>query len=447
MKKVLILFYVLLCIGCSSKEKNVGESKIVETSYSKDKYAIISLKKNGLRLGQGINKRFIIINDKENKELLLDEKYESITFYGNYFLVKQGSKFGLIDSELKEILPCEYDNITLISNNIFEVSKNNKKALIKDGEFLTDLEYDRFGELSNEVVLTLKDGEIGAINTITGEKIIEANYNYLSNFINGYAIAQSKIQKLSYIDKLGTIYFYGEYDQLFPVIEDKGIVVKNQKYGIVDLKKSIELIECQYDYLKHFQGNKYIAKKDDKIFLINDSNEKITENEYEYIGSLVGGLGVVRKSGKNGYINENGKEIIPIMYEEVGNFENNLAIVFDLKNQKYGVINKNNEYIIKPEWDYISGRSKDLFVVGNEEGNEFLYTSKGEKALNKSFKNLKIFNNNFIIGTLEDKISLIVYLEDKIKEYDLTNKEIVNIQENEIIIANTKEYISIRINK
>ncbi|EAI7263009.1 WG repeat-containing protein, partial [Campylobacter lari] len=65
---------------------------------------------------------------------------------------------------------------------------------------------------------------------------------------------------------------------------------------------------------------------------------------------------------KWGFIDKNGDFIIKPQYDEVRDFHNGLSVV--KFNDKYGFINKNGDFIIKPQFDYIGNFKKGLAIVG-----------------------------------------------------------------------------------
>ena len=55
-------------------------------------------------------------------------QFQSIDFYTGNYLVQQGNKKGLYDTNGKEILPCNFDRIELYKGN-YLVQQGNKKGL------------------------------------------------------------------------------------------------------------------------------------------------------------------------------------------------------------------------------------------------------------------------------------------------------------------------------
>lgn len=78
---------------------------------------------------------------------------------------------------------------------------------------------------------------------------------------------------------------------------------------------------------------------------------------------------------KWGYINEDGKFIIRPSYDSASNFqENGLAVVG--VGSLYGIIDHNKNYIVSPKYNFISEFSNNRAVVMDDKGFNIFYISK-----------------------------------------------------------------------
>jgi len=155
--------------------------------------------------------------------------------------------------------------------------------------------------------------EFGYISK-SGEIIIKAQYNYASDFKNGYAVVsytKSNETNFVIIDKKNKRYdilpLYvkennNEDNVHVGFFSDGLLAVKlaNQKWGFIDIKGNI-VIKPQYDCLDFedsafgvrkeisipyfYKGNAFV-KKSDKIFIINKQNEVLKEIDAAYLSKF-----------------------------------------------------------------------------------------------------------------------------------------------------------------
>lgn len=440
MKKIFLFGTLLLCFGCMQEKEH--KNNIMRYSYSETDYKSISLEENGIRLGKTNDEKYVLIDEENNTINKLNRDYEDIKFYKDDFLVKSNKKYGLIDKTQKELIPIKYDLIRKIDSDIYAVSNGEKQALVNLKRNLTDFDYDNLGDLSDGVILGLRDNQIIGIDE-KGKEILKVEYSYVSNFSEGYAIVLLDTGKQNYINKAGNKILNVEYDHLFPILDGKGIVIKDKKYGLIDIKSKEEIIKPQYDYLERIDNNRYIGRKGEKVILLDSNNKKIMETEFEYLENTSNNLLVGRVNGKYGYLDKNGKIIIPFIYEEIGDYINDTVIVCE--DGYYGIINKDNEYITKKKYFYISDRNKNLFVAGNEKGKEVLIDIKGREILKEEYDNLYILNDNFVIGNKGEKKELIIILKDGIQKLNFTSIDVENVDDNEVMYKRDGKYEVIKV--
>lgn len=141
----------------------------------------------------------------------------------NVLRVKKNGKYGLIDLLGKEILPVEYDEITVL-----------------DG--------------TENSILIKKADKIGLVND-TGSIIIECNYKE--------------------IKKLGDTYKDG-----YITIDEQG------KYGVISATKK-QILDNKYDEISQVALKEYYqVKEDGKVKLINSKGETVIENGFDQIKSV-----------------------------------------------------------------------------------------------------------------------------------------------------------------
>ena len=147
--------YLILGINGMKQFYNFETQQII-TDYDFERYVNLSkystIEKNGMRT----------LIDNETMKLLFPYKYEDISHNdkSNYFTVKLNNRYGIINSDGKEIVPIEYDNYLVIScGNKVAIKKNRQYGII-------DLENNVLFPLLNGYIIGYSDyfliKEIGA---------------------------------------------------------------------------------------------------------------------------------------------------------------------------------------------------------------------------------------------------------------------------------------------
>lgn len=235
------------------------------------------------------------INDKNEEILTGYDKIEALDNYDskqniwyedNVLKVSKSGKYGIIDFEGKEILPCEYDEITALNgvkSNILVKKAGNVGLVNEKGQTIVPVQYKNILTLKegykNEYIIVNENDQYGLINT-SGVVVIEPKYEMVKylNSSSMFAVKEAGVWKV--IDTGdGNIIIDGGYDDITQAKTDSIVVVKNGKYGVINSNKE-EKIEPQYEDLKYAFSIYYIAKKDGKYGIINTENEEIKPFEY-----------------------------------------------------------------------------------------------------------------------------------------------------------------------
>ncbi len=235
------------------------------------------------------------INDKNEEILKGYDKIETIDNYdskqniwyeNNILRVSKNGKYGLIDFEGKEVLICEYDEITAlksIESNII-VKKDGKVGLVNEkGQTIIPVQYKDIFTLKegykNEYIIVNENNQYGLIST-SGEILIEPKYEEVKYLKSStmFAVKEAGSWKLINTED-GSIIIDGEYEDILEVKNDGVVIVKDGKCGVINIKKE-EKILPQYEELKYAFSIYYIAKKDGKYGIINLENQEIIPFEY-----------------------------------------------------------------------------------------------------------------------------------------------------------------------
>ena len=210
---------------------------------------------------------------------------QNIWYEDDVLRVEKDGKYGLINFEGKEVLPCDYDEITAlkgVTNNLL-VKKDGKVGLVNEkGQTIVNTEYKDIKTLKegykNEYIIVNDNNQYGIIST-TGTVIIEPKYEdvkYLNNS-ETFAIKDAGVWKL--INKDNQILIDGGYDNIIEAKGENVVVEKGGKYGVVTTKNE-EKIPVEYEQIKYTFSIYYKAKTGGKYGIINLNNEQVKDFNY-----------------------------------------------------------------------------------------------------------------------------------------------------------------------
>ena len=266
-----------------------------EDIYNKEKY---------IRAGKmdlfGINPKTVYVdlygNEYSIKDNLESKQKNNLTEDNKYdiSIIVEDEKVGLVDKSGNQILPCIFEDITIINKNFFIVSI--------DGElFLWNDDNDNLGKIIIK--------ELGKSNQIKLNKVNDLNFDRIMSIDDDFIIFGNKIaiknnNKFIIFDERGRKINNSEYNE-FSIIsqenskEEVAAVTKNGKQLLLD--KNLHII-YKYDT---YEVNKY-------------NNELL----------------VVQNNGKQGVVKLDNKKIIDLQYNDI------------IINNNYILASNDNKYYI-----------------------------------------------------------------------------------------------------
>lgn len=200
----------------------------------------------------------------------------------------------------------------------------------------------------------------------SGENVFNKEYAYAEEFSEGYAQVISNNGDATYINKNGDIATNLNFISRSKFYDNYAIVrTRNEGYAIIDKNFNPTYLRG-YDNVYGTNGGYVVAAKQGKYGVIDIEGNTVIDFQYEYLSEYSDGLFIFRLDNRSGqgYIDINNNIVIPAKkFKSLNSFKNGLAIVSKLgEGQNYGVINKNAEYIIEPEYKEIRCLNNSIFV-------------------------------------------------------------------------------------
>lgn len=302
----------------------------------------------------------LVAVSKDNQKFFINKKGEKVSknydkvlsFKKGYAIVSLNNKYGLINKNMEEVIPLNYDSIDYPSNDLILVEENGiLKYINLDNQVVITLPKNikEASSFKNGLAKVVMEGyKVGFIDK-TGKMVINPIYNTASSFENDLASVSERSD--------GSTIIYRNGQELFP---------RTNNFEISECASKKGIFIANFGYLK--KG------------LIDRFGNFVTDKFYPYIYPESDGLIRVKDENHNyGFINSEGNEVIPTTYSKANDFKEGLAVVFNEEINKYGYINKNGEVVIPFIYDNAND-FKEGYAVVRLDGCEF-YIDKNNKVL------------------------------------------------------------------
>ena len=337
----------------------------------------------------------VFIGQKVKKEsILVSSRYEYI------------GKWGLIDKNGRETVPCKYNEMEDFSEGLASVKNSNEKwgFINRHGEEVVACKYDAVENLSNGLAKVFigktivektesggtrsyKEGKWGLINE-TGNEVLPCIYDYINSFCpNTTSIAG-----------LGGIGKNEDND----CISDLIMVGKDSKYGIANNNGKL-VLPCEYEYFNTDFYNYRLA--------INKKRVQNTPSRFGY---------------QYGYINTSGNIVIPLIYGSATDFSDGWAAVQDDNGIRYIDVNGNVVLRLSRDYDDAESFYDGLAKVAREVGDDYKYgyiNKSGKEVIPCKFDDAENFHNGLApVANNKDKLGFI----------DKTGRLVVNYKYDEV---------------
>ena len=373
------------------------------------------------------------------------DENENLWYEQNVLKVMQNGKYGLINLNGKQVLPCDYDNISVIEGieNSLIIEKDGQKGLANNsGSILIEPQYTEIknlGETYKEGYITVNsEGKYGIISA-TKQQILENKFDEIKQIYleNNYLVIEGGKEKL--INSSGETLIEDGFDDIKSSTTRGVIFVLDNLYG--EMSTSGEtLIEAKYQDLKQVKDDIYIAKQNDKygiidvnqqeklpfsytgityneetdLFLVEDENFQTSIIDKYYNVKLIGILVDINKD----YIRmriDNEYKYYNLNCEEIPSTEalKNSTLFLKKENDKYGYVDKNGNVIVDYIYDDATEQNEYGFVAVKQNGLWGSLNKDGQTIIEPKYNLDNYLNINFIgKWHLGEDLNMNYYCED-----------------------------------
>lgn len=298
-----------------------------------------------------------IVGDKYKMNLInrdgitTSNTYREIIYDFNYYKVRSGNRWGLIDDNGNDILETDYSKIiTLDHLNKFIVKKNGQYGLFDGKKFLLAVEYDKLYNIPNrsKLLVIAKDEKEGLVNEF-GKIIHPPEFDKIERFKCGVLKIVNNQKYGLYFPETNN-FILPEYEDIVETEDCKLFKAKiNNKWGVINNEGKFEM-ESKYDEIEHFNrfGIAFI-KENNQWSVVNKEGDIIAN--FDDIKSD-GYYKIIVKDSLYGLFEATGKLLIEPKFQSLK--ESRSGFVAELDG-KFGIITKNGDIIMNLQYDKIIG--------------------------------------------------------------------------------------------
>ncbi|MBR6432447.1 MAG: WG repeat-containing protein, partial [Muribaculaceae bacterium] len=406
---------------------------------------------------QDFDDHLLAVATKDNKKCLINKtqgqkgacKYDFIDKFKNgFYKVRRDSKWGFINAQGEEVVPCQYKEASDFEDNY---------SLVKDEE-------GKYGFLEKEGT-TVKVAIPCVSESADGMKIINGV------IFNGKNDIMTKVTQGGWCGIMGSngTIIPVEYNDAAPLSPAIIKVKTTEGYGAKTIQGN-EILSCKWEDIEPLGGSLLKVKEKGMygIYETTGKNKKIVSPQFEEILPFSNGLAPAREKGKWGYINEKGKQVIDFIYtsaepfnedgiavvglgnnlklidvnrnflgvneyNEIGDFKDGIAKV--KRNGKYGYINTQGEEIIPCKYDRIEAFNEETQMATTFIGDKKGYVKKnGNVVVQAKYDQIGAFNQDGIAKVKNN--GLWGYVNNKGKELvPCEYTSIDDIHENMVLVS------------
>ncbi len=397
------------------------------------------------------NSRFVWLNEQIlslDNFVITEDTYSSFEpFNCDGFVKVKKEKYGILNFDLKLILPCDFDSIELWNNDLFLTrndimegswynycTREEYRLYKKNGVICSIGVFEGYEDVGEGKTKIIKNSQIGYINQ-DGEIIYDDTETMNNEIIVSKAFGHIEIKS---IEGDILIPLSEGVTEIRPFVETFYIIVKEGKQGVLNVRDK-KHIECEFDSIELWSKgillvskNYYYSSPSKTYSLLSLGGESITTKEYTKISSLVDGFADAERNGITGKLDDRGHEVYDI--EEPLNDRLIKRRFFG----KWGVFDKNEHQILPSQWDNITlftdsiilasvtkqVSTSSYYSTSNLITSYTLFTLDGNKVLPDEFNNINKCSNECCVVTKNSYDALLSKNFDVLIPFDKSYKSI-----------------------
>ncbi|WP_405376278.1 WG repeat-containing protein [Pseudobutyrivibrio sp.] len=260
-----------------------------------------------------------------------------------------------------------------------------------------------------------KYGDILTIMDTSGKELAQVNNIDETYFPwpsdNGYIGVETTDGKCGYVDKNGKWIIEPKFSWVGPYTKGYAFAKENGKVGLIDEKGNWALEPQYYDINYGGDGTFFRANIDDNgnYVYVNKEGDLLNDKQYSgYAGEpfFEDGLCAIydEESGLVGFMDESGEYVIEAQYKEAHNFHEGYAPVCEEVDGKdtWGYVDKSGEIVIDYQYQWAGPFSEEGYALVKVDGKYGYINKDGSWFLKPQFDDANSFSNGYAVVQLTD---------------------------------------------
>jgi len=324
-----------------------------------------------------LNDHLGIIN--RNGDFVFDTIFEDISILDEGFICAQkDSLYAFYDRNGNPLTQEVYDDVLNFQNGVCPVSINGQRGLInKEMKLLIPSMYEGIYVFSDSIFITVNKDELRQLRNAQGEIINDSLFQEIHPLINGFAIC-IKDNRIGYLNNKGVQIISNKYDTFidYDILGNfnngRAVVSKDKKLGIIDTTGQF-VLKPTHEFIKSLSRYYGIQKKG-KWTLMNSSFETISDNDFESINMLRNKSLLIENEGKYGLMDQELNVIVECLYTSISEIDDFLIISGEEGDALFDY--SGSEIIPFGNWHFYNADQNHFVVVNAETGAIFKYIEK-----------------------------------------------------------------------
>ena len=220
---------------------------------------------------------------KDNQSVGLPPVYSEIAgLNSDYIKVKKNGKWGLIDTNCKQVIQPFYDDIVSYSADSFIVTKDGYNGIIdKQEKIIVPVYYQSVSPFDNNYIKVSKNNRFGLVSVNDGTEVVPANYDDIVVMKNYFKVKSGN--KWGVIDNNKKTIVSAGYDDI-KILNKKYFGVKNnKKWGAVEIKTGKEVVAPSYEKIAIGESGNLRGRKNGKW---ENASSKVDKPKSDEIKSI-----------------------------------------------------------------------------------------------------------------------------------------------------------------
>ncbi|MEH0153091.1 WG repeat-containing protein [Limibacter armeniacum] len=366
--------------------------------------------------------RYMLVDDQ--MQSITKDYYDDIVALGEtLLLIKRGEKWGCMDYSGKLVVPILFDRVMEAEKGYLQVQKGEQFGLYNlEGKQLLPVEFGKQIYLFESQKVWVSKGQNWLEYQLDNRQYQPVAYTVVVDSLRGY-VRVMKDDNMVLVNKQMEEVTPTKYYEVKPYNSQLFMVQREKKWGLID-KKGVEILPLEYDNINDFLNGERKHKaafEYDRIWDMpetdNNKQKKVTDNE---------GLNKVKKGEKWALINGEGKLLTPAVFDEIG-ITDQEGPVWIRQGELYGALAANGKQLIAPAYQGIEwNQEREVFkvIVNDKNGivdksgktlvaptyNQLLWCKDGKQLIVKK-------NNQWGCIALDDQ-TIIPFEYDRLMDLD-----------------------------